>query len=223
MNQRAESGHQAATRGDALKPGGSAFRINLLAFRDGRRVPRLGQALTPTQIGGILPILVSYYLSGWKGGLMSLGETVAAMDDGHVVFGAVFAVANRLQRVLDQVMPEVTAKQWWLLVLLSMFDEPPTLGELAQAADTSHQNTRQVLDKLADKDFVKLVPDANDGRARRVLATAKVDEWGQATAGQARDFMAAMYAQLDPDELAIVASGLLRIHDALGVLDKEKE
>ncbi|MDR1512754.1 MAG: MarR family transcriptional regulator [Propionibacteriaceae bacterium] len=154
---------------------------------------------------------------------MSLGERVAAMDDGHVVFGAVFAVANRLQRVLDQVMPEVTAKQWWLLVTLSMFDEPPTLGELAEAADTSHQNTRQVLDKLADKGFVKLVPDQNDGRVRRVLATAMVDEWGQATAGQARDFMTAMYAQLDPDELAAVASGLLRIHDALGVLDKEKK
>jgi DNA-binding MarR family transcriptional regulator len=145
------------------------------------------------------------------------------MDAEHLVFGAVFAVANRLQRVLDQVLPEVTAKQWWLLVTLSMFDEPPTLGELARAADTSHQNTRQVLNKLAAKGFVELVPDRRDSRVRRVRATAKAGEWGAVTAGQARAFMAAMYAQLSPEELAATASALSRVYDALGQMDKEKE
>ncbi|MDR2379734.1 MAG: MarR family transcriptional regulator [Bifidobacteriaceae bacterium] len=154
---------------------------------------------------------------------MSLDERVAAMDAERLVFGAVFAVANRLQRVLDQVMPQVTAKQWWLLVMLSMFDEPPTLSELAKAADTSHQNARQVLDKLAGKGFVKLVPDETDGRASRVIATSKADEWGKATEGQAREFMAAMYSGLSKTELVTVASGLLRIHDALGDIDKEKK
>ncbi|MDR0436080.1 MAG: hypothetical protein LBH11_04880 [Propionibacteriaceae bacterium] len=90
-------------------------------------------------------------------------------------------------------------------------------------ADTSHQNTRQVLDKLAGKGFVKLVPDKTNGRASRVIATSKVDEWGKATKGQAREFMAAMYSGLSKTELVTVASGLLRIHDALGDIDKEKK
>ncbi|MDR1634257.1 MAG: MarR family transcriptional regulator [Bifidobacteriaceae bacterium] len=150
---------------------------------------------------------------------MDLEDTLTGMDAERVVFGGVFAVANRLQRVLDRAMPQVTAKQWWLLVMLSMFDAPPTLGELADAANTSHQNTRQVLDKLAAKGFVTLAPDQRDGRACRVVATGKVEEWSKATGGQAREFMAAMYAGLSPAELTTIASGLLRIHDTLGCME----
>lgn len=151
-------------------------------------------------------------------------EPPGVMDSEHLVFGYVFAVANRLQRVLDAVMPEVTAKQWWLLVTLSRFTEPPTLGELAKAADTSHQNTRQILDKLAVKGFVELVPDETDGRASRVVATERVAQWGQKTASESRRFMTQMYAGLNEEELAIVASGLMRIHEALANMDgKDKK
>lgn len=154
---------------------------------------------------------------------MTLDDRSAPMDAEHLVFGTVFAVANRLQRALDSAMPEVTAKQWWLLVTLSRFNRPPTLGELAKAADTSHQNTRQILGKLADKGFVILVPDSVDGRVSRIVVTEKVDEWNRATEEQAREFMAQMYAGLGPDELAALANGLMHIHSALDRMIKEKK
>lgn len=150
-------------------------------------------------------------------------DEAVALDAERLVFGSVFAVANRLQRVLDSAMPEITAKQWWLLVMLSRFDEPPTLGELSKAADTSHQNTRQILDKLADKGFVTLVPDGMDRRASRIVATEKVDDWGRATEEQARAFMAQMYAGFSSDELTALASGLMRLYGALGEMTKEKQ
>lgn len=151
-------------------------------------------------------------------------EEGQTMDSELLVFGQVFAVANRLQRVLDVVLPEVTTKQWWLLVRLSQFPEPPTLSELAKAADTSHQNTRQILNKLAERGFVEFVPDQTDGRVSRVVATEKVAAWGRETESQSRQFMAQMYAGLSKEELATVASGLTRIHEALGSIDtKEKK
>ncbi|WP_133246094.1 MarR family winged helix-turn-helix transcriptional regulator [Ancrocorticia populi] len=148
---------------------------------------------------------------------------VTTLDTELLVFGSVFAVANRLQRVLDAAMPEVTAKQWWLLATLSQFDEPPTLSELSKAADTSHQNTRQILDKLARKGFVTLVPDGADRRVSRVATTEKLDEWGRATEGQARDFMAQLYAGFTRKELIALGNGLMRLHDTLGHMTKEKE
>jgi hypothetical protein len=42
-----------------------------------------------------------------------------------------------------------------------------------------------------------------------VVATGKVEEWSKATSGQAREFMAAMYAGLSPAELTTVASGVV--------------
>jgi len=149
---------------------------------------------------------------------MEWSERVAGFDAGKIAFGAIFAVANRLQRVLDAVMPGLTAKQWWLLVVLSAFDQPPTLSELADAADTSHQNVRQILRKLEAGGFVTVTRDAHDGRTSRVNATAKVGQWGAATDIQARQFMEAMYADVSSHDVESLGRSLIRIHTALGRL-----
>jgi DNA-binding MarR family transcriptional regulator len=149
---------------------------------------------------------------------MDISQRAAGLDADHLVFGAIFALANRLQRVMDALLPELTTKQWWLLVVLSLFPEPPTLTELAEAADTSHQNVRQILAKLEAKGFVTLTPDPRDRRVSRVAATARADEWGAASDEPARHLMAAMYAGLSADDLGRLAQHLLGIHANLGRL-----
>ncbi|MCI1640936.1 MAG: MarR family transcriptional regulator [Actinomyces sp.] len=150
---------------------------------------------------------------------MDLSERAAGMDAEHLVFGGVFAVANRLQRTLDAAMPELTAKQWWLLVMLQTSPGPPTLTELAEAADTSHQNVRQILDRLEAKGFVRLAPDEEDARATRIHVTAKARRWGADTDAEARRFMAAMYRGLTPTELDALGKGLALLHSNLSRLD----
>jgi len=152
---------------------------------------------------------------------MDLADKAAGLDTGRLVLGGVFAVANRLQRVLDKVLPEVTAKQFWLMVMLSQFDAPPPLTELADAADTSHQNVRQTLDKLVAKGFVRLEPDVRDGRASRVHATAEVARWGGETQAPAARFMAALTDGISPDELDTFGRVLVRLHTNLGVISDE--
>ena len=143
---------------------------------------------------------------------MELSERAAGLAIEPLVFGGVFAVANRMQRVLDRVLPELTAKQFWLLVVLSQFEAPPTLTQLADAADTSHQNVKQTLDKLVAKGFVQRVPDAADRRASRVRATEEVGRWTAETAAQAGRFMSDMYAGISPEELDAFGQVLMRMH-----------
>jgi len=153
---------------------------------------------------------------------MDLADKAAGLDTGRLVLGGVFAVANRLQRVMDKVLPEVTAKQFWLMVMLSQFDSPPTLTELADAADTSHQNVRQTLDKLVAKGFVRLEPDPRDRRASRVHATSEVERWGVETQVAAAQFMAAMFDGISPEELKSFGSVLVRIHTNLGAIGDDE-
>ena len=152
---------------------------------------------------------------------MDLADKAAGLDTGRLVLGGVFAVANRLQRVLDKALPEVTAKQFWLMVVLSQFDAPPTLTELAEATDTSHQNARQILDKLVAKGFVRLEPDAKDRRASRVHATDQVERWGVETEEQAGQFMAAMFDGISPDDLEVFGRVLIRLHTNLRVISDD--
>ena len=149
---------------------------------------------------------------------MDLADGAAGLDAGQLVLGGVFAVANRLQRVMGKVLPEVTAKQFWLMVLLSQFDAPPTLTELADTADTSHQNVRQTLDKLVAKGFVRLEPDARDRRASRVYATGEVERWVVETQHQAAEFMAAMCDGISPEEFDTFGRVLVRLHTNLGTI-----
>ena len=153
---------------------------------------------------------------------MDLRQRVSGLDAEHVVFGTIFSVSNRLQRVLDAVLPELTAKQFWLIIVLSLFKDPPTLGEVAEASDTSHQNVRKLLERLEAKGFVELAPDPHDSRATRIRMTAKASGWGASTGGQASSFMEELFKGISHDDLATVARSLLTIHATLGRLPKQQ-
>ncbi|MDR0783815.1 MAG: MarR family transcriptional regulator [Propionibacteriaceae bacterium] len=149
---------------------------------------------------------------------MELNERISRLDSEQIIFGSIFGLANRLQRILDAVLPELTAKQWWLLTALAGFDEPPTLTALAEASDTSHQNVRQLLNKLEAKGFVSLVTDPKDARACRIQVTAKADQWRGETA-EAHQLLQIIASQLSPPELETLGINLAQIHSALGQVD----
>ena len=153
---------------------------------------------------------------------MILAEQVASFEGRKLVFGGVFAVANRLQRLLDARLPELTTRQWWTLVILDLFDQPPTLTQLAQAMDTSHQSVKGIVKHLEAGGFVELSVDPKDARAQRVSPTAKVGQWSEATLGQQEAFMDAMFAGMSDKEAAALGEGLMKVHAALGVLEDQK-
>lgn len=137
------------------------------------------------------------------------------MDKRLLIFANLFLVANRLQANLDSKMEDMTAKQWLLMMLLGMFDEPPTLGQLAQMADCSHQNTRQLVRKLEQRGYVTITPDPADGRAMRIAATAKVAEWDSKNSRQSTDFISRMFGKLSPEEIIQLDSSLQKVYRTL--------
>ena len=78
---------------------------------------------------------------------------------------------NLFQTVGDNLFKEVSFKQEFALRCASFFREPPTIKDLADFLGTSHQNTKQVLEKLEKKGYVQLVQDTNDRRKQRILIT----------------------------------------------------
>ncbi|MDR1441265.1 MAG: MarR family transcriptional regulator [Bifidobacteriaceae bacterium] len=152
---------------------------------------------------------------------MDLARAVEGVGARKIVLGGLFATANRLQRVLDGQLPELTARQWWVLVMLEIFDAPPTLTQLAEVMDTSHQSLKGLVGHLASKGFVEVGVDPSDARALRVIPTAKVGEWSKATAGQSERFMDAMFAGIDGERLALVGEALMDIHAALGGIERQ--
>ncbi|PPK80476.1 DNA-binding MarR family transcriptional regulator [Lacrimispora xylanisolvens] len=137
------------------------------------------------------------------------------MDKRLIVFGYLFRIANRLQSKMDSQMKDLTAKQWFVILVLGLFDQPPTLKQLAAACDTSHQNTKQLVMKLADKGFVTIYNDELDGRAMRIAATDQCQQWDKDNEMIATKFMTGMFSGMSTEEITDLSSSLITIFENL--------
>ena len=128
-------------------------------------------------------------------------------------FGRAFVVASHLTRIADAELAPLglTTRQWLLLAVLARGfpGRAPSLSEAAAAYGSSRQNVKQIAVGLAARGFLRLVPDASDGRTTRLALTDRVRifdtpdgaERGRAVLGSAFD-------GLRPDEVVALA-GLL--------------
>ena len=104
-----------------------------------------------------------------------------------------------------------------------MFDEPPTLKQLAKMCNTSHQNTKQLVLKLESKGFLEVTKDPKDARAMRICATAKCTEWELANQENNAKFVNQMFFTLTQEEILVTMTSLLKIYDALEDMANEQK
>ena len=88
-------------------------------------------------------------------------------------------LANALQTVMDMGMNDITSRQWLPLMILGRCEEAPNLNQLAEKCGITRQSTKQLVDKLVDKDLVRFEKDENDRRNSLVVITKKGRSWGK--------------------------------------------
>jgi len=143
------------------------------------------------------------------------------MDPRYLVFGSIFMLSNRLQNVMDQNATDLTAKQWFVLMMLGMFDAPPTLKQLATMCDSSHQNIKQLVIKLEKKGFVRIENDLTDRRSIRIAATSKCQEWEDENRAFTENFVDTMFSTLTKDEIVTLNLAQQKIYDTLATMKEE--
>lgn len=145
------------------------------------------------------------------------------MDPRYLVFGSIFMLSNRLQNVMDQKTSDLTAKQWFVLMMLGMFDTPPTLKQLAAACDSSHQNTKQLVIKLENKGFISIENDSTDRRVIRIATTPKCQQWEDDNQALQAYFIDTMFGNLTADEIIALNLAQQKIYASLATMKEEEE
>lgn len=87
-------------------------------------------------------------------------------------------LANTLQSVMDMGMSDITSRQWLPLMILGSCEEAPNLNQLADKCGITRQSAKQLVDKLVEKNLVRLEKDENDRRNSLVVITEKGRSWG---------------------------------------------
>jgi len=136
------------------------------------------------------------------------------MEDGQYIFGSIFVVANRMDTLLERELNnhDITTKQWLLSVVIdSLFDEPPTIKEVAKEMGSSHQNVKQVALKLEQKGLLKLEKDKKDARATKISLTDESYAFWAKTEGKGVAFIEAVFKDIEKDELSKVRAVLVKM------------
>lgn len=141
--------------------------------------------------------------------------------DEYIMFGMMFLLGNKLQALGDNFYEEFTSKQWFVLIMLKVFDEPPTINELSDAMGSSHQNVKQLVLKLESKGYLELYTDKLDKRKTRIKLTKKVAEIADKYRKQENEFMKQLYQGIDKDKLRTTLETLLQFEKNMEVIRDE--
>lgn len=137
------------------------------------------------------------------------------IGDRYFLFGLLNAFANRLQTVGDTFFEEISWKQWFVLIGIDLFENPPTINEVAEVIGSSHQNVKQILLKLEKLGFVILYTDELDRRKLRIKVTDKKKEFDQKYNKNSMEFMKEFYKGLNDKDIEITMKTLLTMEQNL--------
>jgi len=117
------------------------------------------------------------------------------------IFASVFIDANKLQTIFDRYHPDVSSKQWLLMVISASFETPPTLTEVAEAMGCSRQNVKKIAVILEKKGYLTLQKELKDGRSICIVVTEKFREYAIEIQERNSEVLDVMFKEFTEEQL----------------------
>ena len=147
---------------------------------------------------------------------MRVDDVRSRYDNKHFLFGLFFSFGNRLQAAGDAFYDEITSKQFFLSICLGIFgQESPTLGELADVFGSSHQNVKQIINKMEKSGYVITFTDPDDKRKVRVKGTEKLTLLGEKYNEKGSWFLEQLFRGIDDNDLEVTCRTMAAIENNL--------
>jgi DNA-binding MarR family transcriptional regulator len=117
-------------------------------------------------------------------------------------FRLALLMGQRLRHLMDDRLrvDGLTTQQAALITAVTMLGGP-SLTKVASCLGTTHQNAAQLVAALERKGFLRVEPDPEDGRRKRLVATETNSEYWRGRDAGDHAAVATWFAGLDADEL----------------------
>ncbi len=141
----------------------------------------------------------------------------------YLMFGGVFALANKMQIVGDKMVEGLSTKQWFLIrTIMDMpSDPPPTITQIAREMDTTRQNATKMLETMERDRFVTIEGNDHDRRSRIVRLTETGLRHAFEVAENGQDFLKRLFDGIDPDTLHAAAKVVIKMMENLVKMQEE--
>lgn len=133
----------------------------------------------------------------------------------YFLLGLLSAFDNRFQSVADRAIGEISWKQYFAVICISMCKEPPTVRELSDILGSSHQNVKQILLKLEKKGFVAVLPDPRDKRKQRITLTESCLDFCEKSSAAGGEIIGRMFGGVSDEQLRTTIETIIKIESNL--------
>jgi len=142
------------------------------------------------------------------------GEDVSfdGLESTSFFLGMINEFNNRFQAAADALLREISWKQSFLLKCISFFKEPPSINQLAELTGSSHQNIKQLLNKLERGGYVRVAQDGADRRKQRVTLTEKTFQFRREHEQRTSECLARLFEGVTEQELAAATETIMKLH-----------
>ncbi len=146
------------------------------------------------------------------------------VEDEQIVFGTLFLVANKLQSAGDHYLPEVTLKQWLLLLMISKMDKnDPSITEIAEFTGNSRQNVKKMVNILEAKNYVIVQKQTSDKRNLCVHLTVKTFDFFVTHEQAGNEFLKGIFQNIPTEHLKITADTFSKLIENLSTIGGHHE
>ena len=137
------------------------------------------------------------------------------IDASFFLLGLLSAFDNCYQAKADSFFGEISWKQFFAIICINLCKESPTLKELTEIMGSSHQNVKQILNKLEIKGFVKTIPDKDDRRKQRIILTEKTQAFCEEHDKESQRIVGKIFEGVDADHIGITIRTIMQMEENL--------
>jgi len=139
------------------------------------------------------------------------------------IFGMLLSVSNRLQTVGDLTLQDLTIKQWFVIKCIKRFyPEKPTLSQTALLVGSSRQNVKQIVIKLEEKGFIRILQDEKDRRILRLVLNDEKNEYWESIKNEQELYLKEFFKTISIEEKEKTHELLLKLDKNLREIYREK-
>lgn len=131
------------------------------------------------------------------------------------LLGLLSAFDNRYQAKADSFFEDISWKQFFAIICINLCKEPPAIKELADVMGSSHQNVKQILNKLEKKGYVQTLSDEADKRKQRIILTETTRAFCEEHDEESQSMVGKMFTGIEPQEIAITIKTIMQMEKNL--------
>lgn len=118
------------------------------------------------------------------------------------ILGITFLLANKFQMIGDSIIPDITFKQWFLLLMISREEKQGhSVNDIALLIGSSRQNTKKMVTILEKKGYLKIEKSKTDRRSLRINLTKKTYQYLQENEDIGKEELSILFSIFQEDNI----------------------